>query len=32
MDRGNKKVQSVENNYYIETEYKKSYPTQVFLI
>jgi hypothetical protein len=32
MDLGNKKVQGVGNNYYIETKHQKSYPTQVFLV
>jgi hypothetical protein len=31
-DIGNEKVYSVGNNYYIEREYKKSYPTQVVLV
>jgi hypothetical protein len=29
---GNQKVYCVGNNYYIETEYKKLYPTQVLLV
>jgi hypothetical protein len=32
LDIENKKVQSIGNNYYIETEYKKSYPMQVLLV
>jgi hypothetical protein len=31
-DIGNKKLQNIGNNYYIETEHKKSYPTQVLLV
>jgi hypothetical protein len=32
MDIGNKKAQSIGNNYYIETEHKKSYPMRVLLV
>jgi hypothetical protein len=32
MDIENKTVQSIGNNNYIETEHKKSYPTQVLLV
>jgi hypothetical protein len=32
MDIEDKKVQSIVNNDYIETEHKKSYPMQVLLV
>jgi hypothetical protein len=31
MNIGNHKVHYIGNNYYIETEYKKLYPTKVHL-
>jgi hypothetical protein len=32
IDMGNKKVQSLGNNYYIQLEHKKLYPIQALLV